>query len=87
MLLLCSPLTPCRYDIFAISLASVMIGLIYGDEDNKYLGTYKTLSGPQDLSLKIAAPVGVFFGQLFFGWFADVVGRKKMCKRTYLYKQ
>jgi PHS family inorganic phosphate transporter-like MFS transporter len=77
------PLTPCRYDIFAISLASVMIGLIYGAEEKKYLGMpYKALNGPEELSLKIAAPVGVFFGQLFFGWFADLVGRKKMCEKT-----
>jgi hypothetical protein len=38
------------------------------------------LNAHQDLGLKIATPVGSFFGQLFFGWLADIVGRKRMCE-------
>jgi hypothetical protein len=34
----------------------------------------------QDLGIKVAAPVGTLVGQLLFGWLADVVGRKRMCK-------
>ena len=34
----------------------------------------------QDLGVKVATPVGTLVGQLFFGWLADVVGRKKMCE-------
>ncbi|KDQ62695.1 hypothetical protein JAAARDRAFT_122407 [Jaapia argillacea MUCL 33604] len=56
------------YDIFAINIAAVMIGDVYGS----------CLSASQDLGLKIASPVGNFFGQLFFGWLADQIGRKKM---------
>jgi len=61
------------YDIFAINIASTMLGYLYGH----------TLPGPQlnpaqSLGIKVATPVGTFFGQLIFGWLADVVGRKKM---------
>ena len=38
------------------------------------------LTANQDLGVKVATPVGTLVGQLFFGWLADVVGRKKMCK-------
>ena len=41
---------------------------------------YLKLSSSQDLGVKIATPVGILIGQLFFGWLADVVGRKKMCR-------
>ena len=33
-----------------------------------------------DLGVKVATPVGTLCGQLLFGWLADVLGRKKMCK-------
>jgi len=62
------------YDIFAISIAASMIGFVYGVGKD----SAKTLTPNQDLALKIATPVGTFVGQLFFGWLADVVGRKKM---------
>lgn len=61
------------YDIFAINIASTMLDYIYGDKNTL------TLNDRQDLCLKIATPVGILIGQLFFGWLADVVGRKKMC--------
>jgi hypothetical protein len=38
------------------------------------------LSAHQDLGVKVATPVGTLCGQLLFGWLADVVGRKRMCK-------
>ena len=62
------------YDIFAINIASTMLGYLYGH----------ALPGPQlnsgqSLGIKVATPVGTFFGQLIFGWLADVVGRKRMC--------
>ncbi|KAJ7616419.1 major facilitator superfamily domain-containing protein [Roridomyces roridus] len=37
-----------------------------------------SLSSDQSLGLKIATPAGTFFGQLFFGWLADIIGRKRM---------
>ena len=59
------------YDIFAINIASVMIGYVYSPGQ-------KTTPN-QDLGLKVATPVGTLVGQLLFGWLADVVGRKRMC--------
>ncbi|KAG9004300.1 Inorganic phosphate transporter pho84 [Tulasnella sp. JGI-2019a] len=47
-----------------------MIGLLYSSDG--------TLSTGETLALKIATPVGSLFGQLIFGWLADVVGRKRM---------
>jgi len=38
------------------------------------------LNANQDLGIKVATPVGTLVGQLFFGWLADVIGRKKMCE-------
>ncbi|KAJ6492146.1 inorganic phosphate transporter [Mycena sanguinolenta] len=64
------------YDLFAINVASVMLGYVYGHTPDS--NCRPTLNSTQDLALKIAAPVGTFFGQLVFGWFADIVGRKRM---------
>ncbi|KAJ7475703.1 inorganic phosphate transporter [Mycena latifolia] len=58
------------YDIFAINIASTMIGYVYGHGGK--------LSPHQDLGIKVATPVGTLCGQLLFGWLADVVGRKRM---------
>ncbi|KAH8100144.1 phosphate transporter [Cristinia sonorae] len=58
------------YDIFAINIASTMIGYVYGHGQK--------LAPHQDLGLKVATPVGTLIGQLLFGWLADVVGRKRM---------
>jgi MFS transporter, PHS family, inorganic phosphate transporter len=60
------------YDIFAISIASTMLGYVYGKGQK--------LNSNQDLGVKVATPVGTLVGQLFFGWLADRVGRKRMCK-------
>ena len=88
-----------RYDIFAINLASVMLGYAYGHTQGGTLtqnvascgltlAGWKPLAGPgstfklsnnQDFGLKVAAPIGNLFGQLLFGWLADIVGRKRMC--------
>ncbi|KXN91277.1 Inorganic phosphate transporter PHO84 [Leucoagaricus sp. SymC.cos] len=58
------------YDIFAINIASVMLGYVYGASGR--------LNSNQDLGIKVAAPIGTLGGQLFFGWLADIVGRKRM---------
>ncbi|EJF64682.1 phosphate transporter [Dichomitus squalens] len=58
------------YDIFAINIASVMLGYVYGHG--------QVLTANQDLGIKVATPVGTVFGQLIFGWLADVFGRKRM---------
>ncbi|KAI8982731.1 phosphate transporter [Trametes punicea] len=56
------------YDIFAINIASVMLGYVYGHGQK--------LTANQDLGIKVATPVGTVVGQLLFGWLADVYGRK-----------
>jgi len=60
------------YDIFAINIASTMLGYLYGAAKGP------SLNSAQSLGVKVATPVGTFVGQLLFGWLADVVGRKKM---------
>ncbi|KAJ7098945.1 phosphate permease [Mycena epipterygia] len=64
------------YDIFAINIAVIMLGYVYGHTPDQ--NCRPALSSIQNLGLKIATPVGTFFGQLFFGWIADIVGRKKI---------
>ncbi|KIK59352.1 hypothetical protein GYMLUDRAFT_85974 [Collybiopsis luxurians FD-317 M1] len=64
------------YDIFAISIASTMLGSIYGPAPLNP-NTLRQLTPNQDLGIKIATPVGTVIGQLLFGWLADHVGRKK----------
>ncbi|CAE6435440.1 unnamed protein product [Rhizoctonia solani] len=61
----------CSYSIFAIGIAETMIGLVYGDKGVK-------LKPHSELALKVSTQIGVFFGQLVFGWLADILGRKKM---------
>ncbi|KAH9847515.1 phosphate transporter [Lenzites betulinus] len=58
------------YDIFAINIASTMLGYVYGPG--------QALTSNQDLGVKVATPVGTLVGQLLFGWLADIVGRKRM---------
>ncbi|KAH8823868.1 phosphate transporter [Flagelloscypha sp. PMI_526] len=65
------------YDIFAISIASEMIGYIYGAHQGLNRGVSSLTTG-QSLSIKVATPVGTLVGQLLFGWLADRVGRKRM---------
>ncbi|OSC99890.1 phosphate transporter [Trametes coccinea BRFM310] len=60
------------YDIFAINIASTMLGYVYGNHAKGALPTN------QDLGVKVATPCGTLVGQLLFGWLADVVGRKRM---------
>ncbi|KAF8596750.1 phosphate transporter [Ceratobasidium sp. AG-I] len=74
------------YDTFAINLAAAMIGSIYGanvgascGSSNSGIGdNRRCLSENQELGLKIAAPIGTLVGHLWFGWLADMVGRKTM---------
>ncbi|KAK7035373.1 hypothetical protein VNI00_011904 [Paramarasmius palmivorus] len=62
------------YDIFAINIASTMLGYVYGTGKP---GQEK-LNSNQDLGVKVATPVGTLVGQVLFGWLADMVGRKRM---------
>jgi PHS family inorganic phosphate transporter-like MFS transporter len=57
------------YDLFAVNFASTMIGYVY------YGG--KTPANI-DLGLKVSGSIGTLLGQLFFGYLADRLGRKKV---------
>ncbi|KAI0046571.1 phosphate permease [Auriscalpium vulgare] len=68
----CADRLACRsYDIFAINIASTMLGYVYASN-------HKSLTVNQDLGVKVATPIGTIVGQLLFGWLADIVGRKRM---------
>lgn len=58
------------YDIFAVSLLTIMLGIVYGSGG--------ALSTSQDTTIKVATSGGTVIGQLGFGALADVVGRKRM---------
>lgn len=62
------------YDIFAIGLVTIMLGVVYWQES----GTPGKISVSSDTAIKVATSGGTVIGQLGFGFLADVVGRKKM---------
>src|SRR3954469_8683036 len=57
------------YDLFAINFASTMIGYVYFNGK---------IPANIDLGLKVSGSIGNLIGQLFFGWLADVLGRKRV---------
>lgn len=60
------------YDIFCVSLLTIMLGVVYKQDHKGVLLT------PQDTAIKVSTSAGTVIGQLGFGALADVVGRKKM---------
>ena len=78
------------YDLFAISIATVMLGYSHQPAPCKLSELRRdsisdrisldTLSPSQDAGIKIATLVGTLAGQLVFGWLGDLVGRKRMCE-------
>ncbi|KAI9676825.1 MAG: Inorganic phosphate transporter pho84 [Caeruleum heppii] len=60
------------YDIFAINLASAMLGVVFWQNHKG------TIPSSADTAIKVATSGGTVIGQVGFGWLADVVGRKKM---------
>jgi PHS family inorganic phosphate transporter-like MFS transporter len=60
------------YDIFAVSLLTIMLGIVY---EQKRKGVLTT---PQDTAIKVSTSAGTVIGQLVFGALADILGRKKM---------
>ncbi|KAI9310902.1 major facilitator superfamily domain-containing protein [Dichotomocladium elegans] len=58
------------YDVFIINLVTPMLGFVYYPHNNNKI--------PADIEgvLKGMASVGTLFGQLFFGFLGDILGRK-----------
>ncbi|PSR79312.1 major facilitator superfamily domain-containing protein [Coniella lustricola] len=59
------------YDIFAASLLTTMLGIVY------YPGVGK-MPTSSDTAIKLATSAGTVIGQFGFGAMADIVGRKRM---------
>ncbi|KUI60719.1 Repressible high-affinity phosphate permease [Cytospora mali] len=59
------------YDIFAVSLLTTMLGVVY------YPGVGK-MPTTSDTAIKLATSAGTVIGQFGFGLLADIVGRKQM---------
>jgi PHS family inorganic phosphate transporter-like MFS transporter len=59
------------YDIFTVSLLTLMLGIVYYPG----VGQMPTTS---DTAIKLATSAGTVVGQLGFGALADIVGRKRM---------
>ncbi|KUI55180.1 Repressible high-affinity phosphate permease [Cytospora mali] len=71
------------YDIFAINLVTIFLGLVFWqgppeDARDGYGGNNGVLPDPVSQALKTSTSAGVIIGQVFFGWLADYVGRRKM---------
>jgi MFS transporter, PHS family, inorganic phosphate transporter len=60
------------YDIFAVSLLTTMLGIVYWPQNNGVMPV------SADTGIKVATSGGTVLGQLGFGALADVVGRKRM---------
>lgn len=61
------------YDIFAINMASAMLGVVFWIDSNK-----GKIPSNSDTAIKVSTSGGTVIGQLAFGWLADHIGRKKM---------
>jgi hypothetical protein len=61
------------YDIFAVSLLTTMLGIVYWPQNKGVMPTNA------DTGIKVATSGGTVLGQLGFGALADIVGRKKVC--------
>ncbi|KAB5572381.1 major facilitator superfamily domain-containing protein [Coniochaeta sp. 2T2.1] len=59
------------YDIFAVSLLTLMLGIVY------FPGV-GTMPSTSDTAIKLATSAGTVVGQITFGALADIIGRKKM---------
>jgi PHS family inorganic phosphate transporter-like MFS transporter len=63
------------YDIFAINLASSMLGVVFWQDAKKNPGKIPSTA---DTAIKVSTSGGTVIGQLLFGWLADRIGRKRM---------
>jgi PHS family inorganic phosphate transporter-like MFS transporter len=63
------------YDLFAINLASSMLGVAFWQSRKAAPGK---IPSSADTAIKISTSTGTVIGQVGFGFLADIVGRKRM---------
>jgi PHS family inorganic phosphate transporter-like MFS transporter len=63
------------FDIFAINIATSMFAYVFWGAS---VGGNATIPASTATLIKVSTSVGTVIGQLFFGWLADAVGRKKI---------
>lgn len=63
------------FDIFAINIATSMFAYVYWGST---IGGDAHIPSSTSTIIKVSTSVGTVIGQLFFGWLADAVGRKKI---------
>ncbi|KAF2757373.1 phosphate permease [Pseudovirgaria hyperparasitica] len=61
------------YSLFAINVTIVMLGMAFWHDSNAGV-----IPHGADTAIKVATSVGTIFGQVVFGYLADVLGRKRM---------
>ncbi|ORY11515.1 major facilitator superfamily domain-containing protein [Clohesyomyces aquaticus] len=61
------------YSLFAINLASIMLGIVYWQDSNGGVMPHGA-----DTAIKVATSAGAILGQFVFGFLADLLGRKRM---------
>lgn len=63
------------YDIFAINMASAMLGVVFWQDAKTKPGK---IPSSADTAVKVATSTGTVIGQVGFGLLADVVGRRRL---------
>ncbi|RDA90887.1 hypothetical protein CP533_3216 [Ophiocordyceps camponoti-saundersi (nom. inval.)] len=69
------------YDIFAINLVTVLLGMVFwsgSHREDGYGGNGGILPDGTNQALKGATSAGIIIGMVVFGWLADAMGRRKM---------
>ena len=71
------------YQIFAINLVTIFLGLVFWqgspeDSQNGFGGNDGPLPTTVNQVLKASTSAGIVIGQILFGWLADYLGRRKM---------
>ncbi|PHH66083.1 hypothetical protein CDD81_608 [Ophiocordyceps australis] len=69
------------YDIFAINLITILLGMVFwsGDEtESGFGGNNGLLPDSTNQALKGSTSAGIIIGMVLFGWLADALGRRRM---------
>ncbi|KAF2805223.1 phosphate permease [Mytilinidion resinicola] len=61
------------YSLFAVNLATAMLGIVFWQDSDGGVMPHNA-----DTAIKVSTSAGAVGGQIFFGYLADVLGRKRM---------